>query len=102
MSGWRVAVAALHARGGGPLPSRKFDAARPDLRRAKDLGLLWLINGTHWQLTAKGRALAEGRAAVTPGRGGTKIVATWLSALPHPNAIRLTGAIPVTYPQGTP
>lgn len=98
MSGWRIAVSSLHAAGGGPLPSRKFDAAPEHLRRAKELGLVWLINGTHWQLTATGRALVEGRVVITAeyaigsGRRGTRVAATWLAALPPRNSIRLDPA----------
>lgn len=111
MSGWRIAVSSLHAAGGGPLPSRKFDAAPEHLQRAKELGLLWLINGTHWQLTAIGRALAEGKAAVLvnyaepgggSGRRGTRVVATWLAALPARNAIRLDPAAVVWSYRSTP
>jgi hypothetical protein len=104
VSGWRVAVSSLAAAGGGPLQSSRFDSTPSDLRRAKALGLVWHVNGTHWQLTRAGRMLAEGRAAVVPayrkgsGRRGTHVVATWLSALPQPNAIRLDpAAVWVTY-----
>jgi len=99
MSGWRIAVSSLAAAGGGPLLSRQFDAQRADLRRAHELGLVWCVNRTHWQLTAKGRALAEGRAmaVVDYGEGsgcrGTRVVATWLAALPPRNSIRLADGI---------
>jgi hypothetical protein len=101
VSGWRIAVASLAAAGGGPLQSHKIDAARDDLQRAKELGLVWCINRTHWQLTRTGRALAEGRVAAVvsyaepgggQGRRGTRLIATWLAALPPRNSIRLDPA----------
>lgn len=104
MSAWRIAVKSLHALGGGPLPTRAVDVNAKGLARARTLGLVWHINRTHWQLTARGRAWAEGRIVDLEkrtrkmGRGGTTFTATWLTALPRPNAIRLTANVPVEYP----
>lgn len=96
MSAWRIAVKSLAAAGGGPLQSCKFDAPDGGLSRAKELGLVYHVNGTHWQLTRAGRMVAEGRAVVVPvyaekggGRRGTLVAATWLAALPPCNSIRL-------------
>jgi hypothetical protein len=87
MSAWRNIVSELHRRGGGPLLRVQFDVDvhvhDKGIRSAKYLGLVEHVGDCLWQLTPKGRDLAEGRLVIARAGGGApvKFVASWAGPL---------------------